>query len=213
MLGGKYIIVPGRYPDARLTPVAQDEARGEILYLNQDALPKAWLIEKIKIFEDNADILRYMNSKDFDPEHEVLLQKGEEKTYSAEGSITLTKRTPNRLEFQVDLVEPQFAVFSEMYYPEGWTLHKGDEEIEILQSNYALRGAELPAGTYKLIMEFRPASYYAGVGIVWVADVLMIILILGSLVLANRDKIFPNKIIRRKAISEVDKNHENKEEK
>jgi len=198
MLGGKFIIVPGRYPDARLTPVAQDEARGEILYLNSGALPKAWLVKKTKTFEDNADMLRYMNSQDFDPLNEVLLLNDEEKTYSGEGNIEMTVNTPNRLEFKVELKEPQFAVFSEMYYPEGWKLLKNKTEIGIVQSNYALRGAELPAGSYQLVMEFKPASYYAGVGVVWIADILMIMLIFGSIVLTNRDKIFPNKLFQRK---------------
>ena len=125
----------------------------------------------------------------------------------------MTENTPNRLEFDVDLPETQFAVFSEMYYPEGWKLLKNKKEIKIVQSNYALRGAELPAGSYKLVMEFKPASYFAGVGVVWIADILMIILIFGPLVLTNRDKIFPNKIIHRKATNELDKQHENKEEK
>jgi uncharacterized membrane protein YfhO len=196
MLSGKYIIVPGRYPDPRLQVLATDESRGELLYVNDTAMPKVWLVNETKSFENNADILRYMNSVDFDPESEVLLIDSDERSYSAEGSLVLSKNTPNRLEFEVKLSSPQFAVFSEMYYPEGWSLKKGEEKIEIIQSNYALRGAELPAGDYKLVMDFHPKSYHAGMSVVWIADIIMLVLIFGSLFLANRDKFLGRKKIK-----------------
>ncbi len=193
MLGGKYIIAPGRLQESFLQAVAGDEGRNEILYLNKGALPKAWLVEKCKNFDEQADILRYMNSSDFDPNREALVMTGKmdnDNTFSGEGSIQLTENTPNKLSFTVNIAEEQFVIFSEMYYPEGWKLMKGDEELPIIQTNYALRGAELPAGNYTLDMEFYPMSYTAGIGIVWVGDILMLILIGGSLFLTNRDKFF-----------------------
>ncbi len=192
MLGGKYIIVPGRYPDARLQVVASDEGRGEILYENNSAFPKVWLVEKTKSFDSNAEILQYMNTAEFKPKNEVLLLNSGQQSYSAEGQIKLTLNTPNRLEFDVSLSEAQFAVFSEMYYPEGWKLFKGEEKLEIVQSNYALRGAELPAGEYTLVMTFSPRSYHVGMGVVWIADAIMIVLIFGSIFL-NRDRLFNRK--------------------
>lgn len=192
MLSGKYIIVPGRMNESFLQAVATDQGRQEILYLNANALPKAWFIENIIDFDDYADVLRYMNTKAFDPAKEVLLLKenGSEKSYSSAGSITLVENVPNKLVFDVNITETQFAVFSEMYYPEGWTLSKGDENIPIIQSNYALRGAELPPGNYKLTMDFHPHAYYAGISIVWIGDILMLVLIGGSIFLSQRDKLF-----------------------
>ena len=81
-----------------------------------------------------------------------------------------------------------------MYYPNGWKLLKGDIEIPIIQTNYALRGAEIPAGEYTLNMEFHPTSYYAGISIVWIGDIIMLVLIAGSIFLSNRDKIFRKKL-------------------
>lgn len=193
MLGGKYVIVPGRMQEVFLQMAASDEARKEILYLNHNALPKAWFVEKIQQFSSQTDMLRYMNSKDFEPLKEALLLDAEEfsdKAFSPQGQITLTENTPNQLKFFVETDNPQFVVFSEMYYPEGWKLKKGDEEISIIQTNHALRGAELPAGEYTLDMEFHPMSYYAGIGIVWIGDILMLVLIGGSLFLTHRDKFF-----------------------
>ena len=190
MLGGRYLIVPGRYPDERLKAITSDEGRGEILYVNDSALPKAWFVENRKSFDSNADIIKYMNSQEFKPENEVLMLNAKEQNYSAEGQIKLSLNTPNRLEFDVNIKETQFAVFSEIYYPEGWKLSKDEEEIKIEQSNYALRGAELPLGEYKLVMDFHPRSYYVGRSIVWIGDAIMLMLIFGSLIITHRDKLF-----------------------
>ena len=190
MLGGRYIIVPGRLQESFLQAVAGDESRKEVLYENKTALPKAWLVEETKTFTDNADILRYMNTRDFDPAKEALLLNSEEKSFADKGTVTLKENTPNHLSFSVNISESQFIVFSEMYYPMGWKLLKGDVEIPIIQTNYALRGAEIPAGEYTLDMEFHPSSYYAGISIVWIGDIIMLVLIFGAIFLTNRDKIF-----------------------
>jgi hypothetical protein len=42
-------------------------------------------------------------------------------------------------------------------------------------------------------MEFHPRSYYAGMGIVWIGDIMMLVMIAGSLILTHRDKIFGKK--------------------
>ena len=196
MLGGKYLIAPGRLQESFLKIAATDVNRKEILYINENANPKAWLVQNIKLFETPADMLRYMNIKTFNAASEALLidnGKNQPTTYSAKGSVILKENTPNKLSFKVELNEPQFVVFSEMYYPEGWSLKKEGKKIEILKTNHALRGAQLPAGKYTLDMEFHPSSYYAGRGIVWIGDVIMLILIGGSVLLANRDKIFKRK--------------------
>ena len=52
-----------------------------------------------------------------------------------------------------------FVVFSE-WYPmastEDWQLYLDDEPIKLERVNYALRGAFLPAGSYKIEMRFNP---------------------------------------------------------
>ncbi|MDZ7796361.1 MAG: hypothetical protein U5N56_04640 [Candidatus Marinimicrobia bacterium] len=70
---------------------------------------------------------------------------------------------------------------------------KGDQEIPLVQSNYALRGAEIPAGDYTLTMDFHPVSYYAGMKVVWIGNIIMLLLIAGSLIYHKRKKLFPEK--------------------
>lgn len=180
MLGGRYIIAPGRLEESFLTPAALDEIRGEVLYVNRNALPKAWFVKEIKTFPGYGDMLRYMNGSDFAPGDEALLPEQHavaKRQYDAAGRIEVLEYTPDRIRFSVSAETPQFAVFSEMYYPEGWELKKDSEDIAILQTNYALRGAELPAGEYTLEMRFHPRSYYTGMKVVWIGNVFMLLMI------------------------------------
>lgn len=181
MLGGRYIIAPGRLEEDFLVPAAVDETRGEVLYVNNNALPKAWFVKEIKSFPAYSDILRYMNGSSFDPAKEALLpdrHTGSSGQFDGRGNIEVLEYTPNCIRFAVSSESPQFAVFSEMYYPEGWELKKGKEYIPLQQTNYALRGAELPAGDYTLEMRFHPRSYFAGMKVVWIGNITMLLLIL-----------------------------------
>jgi len=186
MLGGRYIIAAGRLEEDFLFPAAADEARGEIIYVNKNALPKAWFVKNIRYFSAYADMLRYMNGTEFEPETEVLLLENNRlrsETYEADGEIRVLEHTPNRITYGVDIDEAQFTVFSEMFYPEGWKLKKNGEEIPLVQTNYALRGALLPAGEYTLEMSFHPESYYTGMKVVWAGNIVMLLLIALPLVL------------------------------
>lgn len=196
MLGGKYIIASQRLEEPFLRAAAADKRRQEVLYVNENALPKAWFVEEIRSFKNFGGILRYMNTTEFEPAREVLLlEKTAEKSqaYNGKGDISLLEYTPNTIRYRVQTDSPQFAVFSEMYYPEGWRLKKGDKEIPLVQSNYVLRGAEIPAGDYTLTMEFHPVSYYAGMKVVWIGNIVMLLLIAGSFIYNKRKKLFPEK--------------------
>ncbi len=192
MLGGRYVILPGQMQEDFLQQVAVDENRREVLYVNHNALPKAWFVQNVRTFPEFRDMLHYMNAAVFDPASEALL-KGDaapgQTNFSASGSIRMTANTPNRMEFAVSTPDPQFAVFSEMYYPEGWVLTKNGETLPLIQTNYALRGATLPAGDYTLTMEFHPRAYYSGMNVVWIGNTIMILMILLSVFIDHREKL------------------------
>ena len=72
--------------------------------------------------------------------------------------ITLTKYTPDQLDYSYQLSEERVAVFSEIYYPKGWHLYCDGKELPLGRVNYTLRAAVLPAGAHTLHMEFVPAA-------------------------------------------------------
>jgi hypothetical protein len=55
-----------------------------------------------------------------------------------------------------------FAVFSEIYYPEGWTCTIDGKEAKYCAVNYVLRGMEVPAGKHEIVWRFEPKSFSTG---------------------------------------------------
>ncbi|MEP0712710.1 MAG: YfhO family protein, partial [Algoriphagus sp.] len=77
------------------------------------------------------------------------------------GQITHTSYAPNELKYQADMTSEGLAVFSEIYYPEGWTATIDGVETDILRANYLLRGLIIPAGSHEIVFKFLPKSYTA----------------------------------------------------
>jgi len=185
MLNGRYIIAPGMIDAAFLQPRVTDKSRGEILYENENALPKAWFIPELRNVQQWEDAVQIMNSSEFDPAV-TALSVGKEGSFSGDGIIRLKEKNPNTLIFDVDIDEDQFAVISEMFYGDGWTVLFNNEKLPLIQVNYLLRGVEIPAGTGELIMSFAPSSYHWGVFLSWIGSVFILILIGGGLWLERK---------------------------
>jgi len=181
MMGGRYIVAPGALNAPFLKELTNDERRKEILYENLNALPKAWFIRELQTIENNANVVRKLNAGDFFPQQRAMTVGGENKNYSGSGSITLLQNSPNELQFKVSITEPQFAVFSEVFYP-GWQLEDGKgNRFELKQVNHILRGAEIPAGDYTLTMRFHSKAYSQSRYLAWIGNLLTLLLIFGGL--------------------------------
>ena len=53
------------------------------------------------------------------------------------------------------------AVFSEIYYPHGWTAYVDGEEAPYFRADYVLRAMALPAGNHTVEFRFRAPHYAA----------------------------------------------------
>ncbi|MEY3591395.1 MAG: hypothetical protein RLZZ38_351, partial [Bacteroidota bacterium] len=56
----------------------------------------------------------------------------------------------------------QLVVFSEMYYPAGWSCYIDGYAVASLRANYLLRGVVVPAGKHKIEWKFEPLSVSRG---------------------------------------------------
>ncbi len=152
MLNAKYVLRAG--------------ANGELQAIrNPQALGNAWLVKQVQEVA-NADE-ELMALSEFNPASEAIIDQrftnGLSKSYSGEGTIKLTQYDPKEMKYSYSATDKQLAVFSEIYYPDGWKVILDDgKELDIIRANYVLRAVELPAGSHKLTFKFAPKSYYAG---------------------------------------------------
>ena len=97
--------------------------------------------------------------------------------------VTLTSYAPNELRYHYNTPEAARLVFSEVYYPVGWTLTVADtgEVIPIELEGTLLRAAQVPAGEHTLVMRFDPPSYRTGAAVSRATSILLILAVLGAL--------------------------------
>jgi hypothetical protein len=181
MLGGKYIISSFQIPGDSLQVIAVDNEKKELLYHNPKAFEKAWFVKELKSLPTKEDVVLEMNKTEFNAANKaILVGTDETKTFSANGEIKVTSKTPNRIELNVNSDSNQFLVLSEVYYSDGWKAQLDGKEIPIHKVNHILRGVEVESGNHKLSFEFNPQTYSTSVATVWVGDILTWLIILGG---------------------------------
>ncbi|MFZ2905617.1 MAG: YfhO family protein [Cyclobacteriaceae bacterium] len=101
--------------------------------------------------------------------------------YDSASRITLAEHKPNYMKYETQTQNNNLAVFSEIYYPEGWIATIDGKESEILRVNYVLRALEIPAGKHTIEFRFEPKSYTVGNPITRASSWILILVLLGSI--------------------------------
>jgi hypothetical protein len=101
---------------------------------------------------------------EFNPESEaVMLESEAEKLstrkFTGKGTIEMTSYAPDKIEYSAITEGKQFAVFSEIYYAGGWIATVDGKEVDILKTNYLLRGLELSGGKHKIVFTYDQPIY------------------------------------------------------
>ena len=116
-------------------------------------------------------------------------------------NIHMTSYAPNELHYHYTAASDRAVVFSEIYYPSGWTawiVPSGPQdrssaerwEIELFRADWTLRAAVLPAGEHDLVMRFEPQSYVLSSNVSRGSSALLLLLVLVS---ASAALFFDNK--------------------
>lgn len=132
-------------------------ARGNAWYVN--------LIEYVADADAEYEVLRRAN---FNPEYTAVVQEKYRDLIKVQNfridsaDIVLTQYKPNHLIYEAYNPNPGYAVFSEVYYENGWNCYIDGQKAPIIKTNYVLRGVVMPPGKHKVEMKFEPTSYPKG---------------------------------------------------
>ncbi len=134
---------------------------------NPHAAGNAWTVSDFVVVENADEELLALH--DMDLVHEAIIDERFahylEDVMLAEdpdASIGLIDYQPNRLEYAVNTSSEQLAIFSEIYYPDGWEVTINGEEAPHFRVNYILRAMVIPPGEHTVIFTFKPRPYYTG---------------------------------------------------
>lgn len=97
----------------------------------------------------------------------------------------MTSYTPNEVRYSYSTPQDRVAVFSEVFYPNGWTATVDGEPLDIFRADWTLRGALLPAGDHQVVMRFAPQSYKTGATVSLIASLLLLLALAAAVVLST----------------------------
>lgn len=129
---------------------------------NPDALGNAWFVNNIS-YVANAD--KEMAALDsLDTASDAVADKkfrttlGNAVPKAPGDTIYETSYAPNALSYKAKTGKGGIAVFSEIYFPWGWTATIDGKEAPIGRVNYVLRALRIPAGEHEINFRFDPQS-------------------------------------------------------
>lgn len=180
MLNTKYFILPAGQ-QGQTVPI-----------LNPYAYGNAWFVDKVQ-YVDNANQEIEAISNILPTETAVVdarfkdILKGVTEGYKDSlSSIQLKSYEPNRLVYETNNAKDGIAVFSEIYYPDGWQVTIDGKPADIARANYILRTMYVPAGKHTIEMRFDPTSLHITESIAYGALALLLIGIIAVVLIAKK---------------------------
>ncbi len=137
-------------------------------------------------------LVKIKNKDEFNPKDEAIMLKSEfsklgKSTFTGEGSIKMISYEPNAISYKSESSSEQLAVFSEVYYPEGWTATVDGKPVDIIKTDYLLRGIKVPKGKHTIAFTFDLPMYHKAGTMATIASIL-ILLGLGGAIYTDRKK-------------------------
>lgn len=180
MLNTKYFIFPAR------------QQRQTVPILNPHAYGNAWFVNKVQYVNnaneeiDALDSIIPTETAVVDARFKDVLKGATESYKDSLSSIRLTSYAPNRLTYETNNAQDGIAVFSEIYYPDGWHVTIDGQPAELARADYILRTMYVPAGQHTIEMRFDPTSLHVTEGIAYGALALLVIGIIVAVLIAKR---------------------------
>jgi hypothetical protein len=130
---------------------------------NTNANGNAWFASKlIRVKSANEEMLA-LGKNDLKNSAIVNLDFYEISTSSnvdSNATIKLSKYDARELTYQSKNSFEAPAIFSEIWYPEGWNCYiDGKQTDKIFRANYVMRGAIIPAGSHEVVWKFEPETF------------------------------------------------------
>jgi uncharacterized membrane protein YfhO len=124
---------------------------------------------------------------DFDATKESLLLKDDEESFKplsqskvqANEVIQMTSYKSNEIIYNVESNFKRLAVFSEVFFADGWKAFVNDAEVKIHEVNYILRGIAIPEGSSKVRFVFEPEKFGMFNTVSMISSLLVLLALIG----------------------------------
>lgn len=159
-------------------------------HINPEALGNGWFVDKVTYVKGAQaemavlDTLHTAVGAVADESFRSVL--GEAKAVTPGDTIIETVYKPNELHYKTISRNGGLAVFSEIYFPWGWTATVDGKEVPVGRVNYVLRALQLPAGEHTVVFRFDPQSVHTTETVAYASVVLIYLALIGAFLLLGK---------------------------
>jgi hypothetical protein len=171
-LNVKYLIQTDK--EGKEFPIANPEANGNAWFVSQVKLVHSADEEMKALNKLDSKNVAIINDKDFEIKKTTFVK-------DSIASITLDSYQPNDLKYTSINSNDGLAVFSEMYYKNGWNAYVDGNKVEHLRVNYVLRALPIPAGKHTIEFKFEPEVVKTGSTIALLSSIGMVLLLVAGI--------------------------------
>lgn len=159
-------------------------------HINPEALGNGWFVDNVTYVKGAQaemavlDTLHTAVGAVADESFRSVL--GEAKAVMPGDTIIETVYKPNELHYKTISRNGGLAVFSEIYFPWGWTATVDGKEVPVGRVNYVLRALQLPAGEHTVVFRFDPQSVHTTETVAYASVVLIYLALIGAFLLLGK---------------------------
>lgn len=165
--------------------IQTDKEGKEVPTSNPNANGNAWFVNQVKLVEnpdaemkalDNLDSknVAVVNQKEFEIKNKAFAK-------DSSATITLDSYKPNYLKYSSNNANEGLAVFSEIYYKNGWNAYVDGKKADHIRVDYVLRALQIPAGKHSVEFKFEPQVVKTGSTIALFSSIGMLLLLIGGI--------------------------------
>ncbi len=165
--------------------VQQDEKGQSYPAVNPEANGNAWFVKEL-VQVENADVeiqaLDTLQTKTAAVATSEMLKAVSDTNFNVDSlsTIELTDYVPNHLTYTSKNNAKGVAVFSEMYYPQGWNAYIDGQPKDHFRVDYTLRALEVPAGQHTIEFKFEPQVIKTGSKITLASSIVFGLILIGG---------------------------------
>jgi hypothetical protein len=144
------------------------------LFERPSALPRAYVVGRVRAVSNANEGIATAMSKSFDPRREAVvigeelpraLLEGPAVDPGAVGRVAIVSYTPHEVVLDAACDRSCLVVLTDLSYP-GWQLTVDGQSQPIATTNGLFRGAVLAAGRHEVVYRYEPAAFRTGL---WLA--------------------------------------------
>lgn len=169
--------------------IQTDKEGKEFPTINPDANGNSWFVSSVKLLNKPDNVMKALDHVDTKKvavfnvhDHENKFKTARlKKKWDTTGTIKVVEYKPNYIKYQSDNRKDGLAVFSEIYYKNGWNAYVDGQLTDHFPVNYVLRAMEVPGGKHTIEFKFEPQVIKTGSAIALASSIGMLLLLIGGI--------------------------------